>query len=168
MHDQANVVWQLSSVGDSANVVDKGVFNGHERVYLPGKAPLPSPTSTEDLPHDASPTPTTKLSPYNRGPLLSLSMLQQQRRDAEQELRAITAVQVCTHWHTPPATGKYFTLQFATETNCTEMSQIVLKCLKLNSTPCVQYGSFRKMNVSSSPGWGKEHAVKYLPVAGGH
>jgi hypothetical protein len=124
MHDRAKVVWPLSNVDESANVVDRGVFNGHERVYLPKKAPLPPPTWTEDLPPHVSPTPTTKLSPYMlpiRGPILShvpsptspwlipepksptpglsLSMLQQQRRDAEQDLRAITAVKV-THWHT--------------------------------------------------------------------
>jgi hypothetical protein len=32
--------------------------------------------------------------------------------------------------------------------------QIVLKCLKLNSTPCVQYGLFGKVNVSSKVGDG--------------
>jgi hypothetical protein len=119
MHDRAKIVFTLSNAGDSANVVDKGVFNGHERVYLPKKTPLPPPTWTEDLPHHASPTPTTQLSPYvlpHRGPLLShapsptspclipepkaptpglsLSMLQQQRHDAEQDLRAITVMQV--------------------------------------------------------------------------
>jgi hypothetical protein len=44
---------------------------------------------------------------------------------------------------------------------------IVLKCLKLNSTPCVQCGLCGKVNVSCSPRWATEHALKYLPVAGG-
>jgi hypothetical protein len=37
----------------------------------------------------------------------------------------------------------------------------------LNSTPCVQYVLFGKVNVSHGPRWAREHAVKYLPVAGG-
>jgi len=37
-------------------------------------------------------------------------------------------------------------------------NQIVLKFLKMNSTPCVQYGLFGKVNVSGSPWWGTEHA----------
>jgi hypothetical protein len=45
--------------------------------------------------------------------------------------------------------------------------QIVLKCLKLISTPCVHYGLFGKMNVSRSPRWAAEHAGEYLSVAGG-
>jgi hypothetical protein len=45
--------------------------------------------------------------------------------------------------------------------------QIVLKCLRLNSAPCVQYGLFGKVNVSRNPCWVTEHAVEYLPVACG-
>ena len=37
-------------------------------------------------------------------------------------------------------------------------NQIVLKFLKMNSTPCVQYGLLGKVNVSDSPWWGTEHA----------
>ncbi len=46
--------------------------------------------------------------------------------------------------------------------------QLVLKCLKLNSTPCVQYGLVGKVNVSPTSSWGREHAVEYLSVAGGY
>jgi hypothetical protein len=49
-------------------------------------------------------------------------------------------------------------------------NHIVLKCLKLNSKTCVQYGLqvFCKVNVSRGPWWATEQAgVSLVLVAGG-